>query len=140
MRKLREACPHDDPPRKNPSVRDVTSWITRHLDRFNGDQAQQLKAVQARCPELEQIAQHIRACAELTNNRQGRHLHQRIDRVQADGLDALHSFVNGLGQDLDAAVAGLSLRYCSGAVEGHNNKIILWNQQCQAVCLCITSR
>lgn len=38
-------------------------------------------------------------------------------RVQADDLPALHSFVIGLGQDLDAVVSGLS----SGAVEGHNN-------------------
>ncbi|MEU6332486.1 transposase [Streptomyces sp. NPDC047049] len=42
---------------------------------------------------------------------------------RADDLPALHTFVTGLGQDLDAVVAGLSLRYRSGAVEGHNNKI-----------------
>ncbi|MFF3127352.1 hypothetical protein ACFVRD_34780 [Streptomyces sp. NPDC057908] len=46
-----------------------------------------------------------------------------MEHVQADELPALHTFVNGLGQDLDAVVAGLSLRYSSGAVEGHNNKI-----------------
>ncbi|MEU5348115.1 ISL3 family transposase [Streptomyces sp. NPDC020766] len=129
VRKLREAFPHDDPPRRNPSVRDVTSWITRHPDRLNDDQAQQLKAVLARCPELEQTAQHIRAFAELMNNRQGRHLGQWIDRVQSDDLPALHSFVNGLGQDLDAVVAGLSLRFSSGAVEGHNNKIKMLKRQ-----------
>lgn len=52
---------------------------------------------------------------------QGRHLAQWIERVQADDLPALHGFVNGLGQDFDAIVAGLSLRYSSGAVEGRNN-------------------
>jgi len=98
-------------------VRDVTSWITRHPDRLNDDQAQQLKAIlarcplpAARCPELEQTAQHTRVFAELMNNRQGRHLDQWIDRVQADDLPALHSFVNGLAQDLDAVVPGLSLQ------------------------------
>ncbi|MFE2720622.1 transposase [Streptomyces mirabilis] len=100
-----------------------------HPDRLDDDQAQQLKAVLARCPELEQTAQHIRAFAELMNNREGRHLGQWIDRVQADDLPALHSFVNGLGQDLDAVVAGLSLRYSSGAVEGHNNKIKMLKRQ-----------
>lgn len=58
-----------------------------------------------------------------TNNRQGKHLEQWITSVQADDLPALHTFVNGLGQDLDAVVAGLSLRYSSGAVKGHNNKM-----------------
>lgn len=57
------------------------------------------------------------------NNRQGQQLDQGIERVQADGLPALHAFVTGLGQDFDAVVAGLSLPYGSGAVEGRNNKI-----------------
>ncbi|MFF8992407.1 transposase [Streptomyces sp. NPDC014983] len=35
----------------------------------------------------------------------------------------MHTFVTGLGQDLDAVIAGLSLRYSSGAVEGQNNEI-----------------
>ncbi|MFG2562975.1 transposase [Streptomyces sp. NPDC048496] len=52
-----------------------------------------------------------------------------IAGVQADDLPALHSFVNGLCQDLDAVLAGLSLRYSSGAVEGHNNKIKILRRQ-----------
>ncbi|MFE7318529.1 transposase [Streptomyces sp. NPDC057555] len=48
---------------------------------------------------------------------------------RADDLPALHTFVNGLGQDLGAVVAGLSLRYSSGAVEGHNNKIKMLKRQ-----------
>ncbi|WP_405753190.1 transposase [Streptomyces sp. NBC_00012] len=129
MQRLREAFPHDDPPRKNPSTRDVTSWITRRPDRLDDDQAQQLKKIFARCPELDRTAEHVRAFAELMNNRQGRQLGQWIEHVQADELPALHTFVNGLGQDLDAVVAGLSLRYSSGAVEGHNNKIKMLKRQ-----------
>jgi hypothetical protein len=52
-----------------------------------------------------------------------------MEGVQADDVPALHGFVNGLGQDLDAVVAGLSLRYSSGAVEGHNNKIKMIKRQ-----------
>lgn len=65
----------------------------------------------------------------MLNNRQGQHLGQWLDHVQADDLTALHSFVNGLGQELDAVVARLSLRYSSGAVEGHNNKIKMLKRQ-----------
>ncbi|WP_419664875.1 ISL3 family transposase [Streptomyces sp. 2-1] len=129
VHRLRDAFPHDDSPRKHPSVRDVTSWITRHPDSLNDDQSQRLKAVLARCPELDRTAQHVRAFAELVNDRQGRRLGQWIDDVQADDLPALRSFVTGLGQDLDAVVAGLSLRYSSGAVEGHNNKIKMLKRQ-----------
>ncbi|MFC8037582.1 ISL3 family transposase [Streptomyces griseoincarnatus] len=116
-------------PRKAPSVRDVTSWLTRHPDRLTDDQAQQLKTILARCPELDRTAGHVRAFAELMNNRQGQDLDQWIECVQADDLPALHGFVNGLGQDRDAVVAGLSLPYSSGAVEGHNNKIKMLKRQ-----------
>jgi transposase len=110
-------------------VRDVTGWITRRPDKLNADQAQRLKEVLARCPELDRTTHHVRAFAELMNNRQGRLLDQWIAAVQADDLPALHTFVSGLGQDLDAVVAGLSLPYSSGAVEGHNNKIKMLKRQ-----------
>ncbi|MFM9477361.1 MULTISPECIES: ISL3 family transposase [Streptomyces] len=126
--KLRENFPHD-PPRKAPSTRDVTSWLTRHPDRLTDDQAQQLKTILTRCTALDRTSHHVRAFAELMNDRQGKHLDQWIASVQADDLPALHTFVTGLGQDLDAVVAGLSLRYSSGAVEGHNNKIKMLKRQ-----------
>ncbi|MFE7650499.1 transposase [Streptomyces phaeoluteigriseus] len=63
------------------------------------------------------------------NDRRGRDLSQWTERVQADDLPALRGFVTGLGQDFDAVVAGLSLPYSSGAVEGHNNKIKMLKRQ-----------
>jgi len=101
----------------------VAGWITRRPDRLDDDQAQRLKQILARCPALDRTAEHVRAFAELMNDRRGQDLGQYIDRVQADDLSALHGFVNGLGQDLEAVVAGLSLRYSSGAVEGQVNRI-----------------
>jgi transposase len=127
--KLRKNFPPASP-RKAPSVRDVTSWLTRHPDRLTEDQAQQLKkTILARCPSLDRTAHHVRAFAELMNDRRGKHLAQWIAGVQADDLPALHTFVTGLGQNLDAVVAGLSLRYSSGAVEGQNNKIKMLKRQ-----------
>lgn len=124
VQRLREAFQHDDPPRRALSVRDVTSWINATPDRLDDDQAQRLKQLLARCPALDRTAEHVRAFAELMNDRLSQDLGQWMDGVQADDVPALHGFVNGLGQDLDAVVAGLSLRYSSGAVEGHNNKMI----------------
>ncbi|GAB3181749.1 ISL3 family transposase [Streptomyces incanus] len=129
VQRLREALPHDDPPRKAPSVRDVTSWITRRPDRLDDDQTQRLKQLLARCPALGRTAEHVRVFAELMNDRRGQDLGQWMERVQADDVPTLHGFVTGLGQDRDAVVAGLSLRYSSGAVEGHNNKIKMIKRQ-----------
>ncbi|GHC72934.1 ISL3 family transposase [Streptomyces cinnamoneus] len=128
-RRFREAFPHDDVPRKPPSVRDVTSWITRHPDSLDADQAQQLKDVLARCPALDRTAEHVRAFADLMNNRNGHQLHHWIAKAQADDLPALHTLTAGLAQDLDAVVAGLSMSYSSGPVEGHNNKIKMLKRQ-----------
>ncbi|MFE2578742.1 transposase [Streptomyces sp. NPDC059378] len=105
----------------------MTGWLTRHPGRLTDDQLQQLKEILARCPALECTAHHVRAFAELMNNRQSHDLDQWMTSVKAD--DLLHTFVTGLGQDLDAVVAGLSLRYSSGAVEGHNNKIKMLKRQ-----------
>ena len=128
VRQLRAAFPHD-PPRTNPSVREVTSWITRHPDRLDTDQTQRLKEILDRCPALARTAHHVRSFAELMNNRDGQHLQDWITQARDDDLPALQTFVTGLGQDLEAVVAGLSLRYNSGVVEGHNNRIKMLKRQ-----------
>jgi transposase len=46
-----------------------------------------------------------------------------MDEVQADDLPPLHSFAVGLRRDQDAVVAGLTLRWSSGPVEGHVNRL-----------------
>ncbi|MFE3205594.1 transposase [Embleya sp. NPDC059237] len=107
----------------------MTSWITRHPDSLDEDQTQRLKEVLARCPALDRTARHVRAFAKLMNNRHGHQLKDWIAQVQADSIPALHTFTTGLGQDRDAVIAGLSLPYSSGAVEGHNNKIKMLKRQ-----------
>ena len=59
----------------------------------------------------------------------GDRLQQWMDDVQADDLPDLHSFVSGLRRDLDAVTAGLTLRWSSGPVEGHVNRIKMLKRQ-----------
>ncbi|GGJ08452.1 hypothetical protein [Streptomyces brasiliensis] len=70
-------------------MRDVTSWITHHPDSLDDDRAQQLKQSLTCCPELDRAAEHVRAFAELMDNRRGRHLDGWIVRVQDDDIPAL---------------------------------------------------
>jgi transposase len=70
---------------------------------------------------VDRTAQHVRDLAKLMNNPDGPNLGQWVARGRRhDDLLALHAFINGLGQDFDAVVAGLTLSHSSGAVEGHN--------------------
>ncbi|WP_084489444.1 transposase [Nocardia niwae] len=56
--------------------------------------------------------------------------HDRSRRaVDADNHPALHSFVRGLRRDQDAATAGFSMEWNSGAVEGHVNRIKMIKRQ-----------
>ncbi|WP_053169172.1 hypothetical protein [Streptomyces virginiae] len=105
VHRLREAFPRQDPPRRKPSVRDVTRWITRHPDRLDADYAQRLKEILARVPALASTAEHVCSFAKLMNQRRGRHLNQRIAAVQGDQIPALATFATGLLPDLDAVVA-----------------------------------
>lgn len=59
-----------------------------------------------------------------------------LTRVEADNQPELHSLAAGIRRDQDAATAGLSLPYNSGAMEGNVNKIIMWNQNCRVESRC----
>jgi transposase len=48
--------------------------------------------------------------------------------VTTGGLPELWSFVTGLRSDQDVAVAGLTLQWNSGPVEGHINRIKIKRQ------------
>ena len=59
--------------------------------------------------------------------------HTRADRrreaAAAGGEPALKSFITGLRADQDAVTAGLTLRWNSGCVEGHVNRIKMLKRQ-----------
>jgi transposase len=67
--------------------------------------------------------------AEILTNRQGQRLDDWITTVEADDQLELHSFTAGIRRDYAAVINGLTLPHNSGAVEGHVNRIILWNQR-----------
>lgn len=80
-------------------------------------------------PQLTALAEHLRAFAEVLTNRHGADLHGWMSRVDASDLPALHSFVRGLRKDLPAVVAGLSLTYSNGPMEGANTKVKLLKRE-----------
>ena len=81
------------------------------------------------CPPLTVLAEHVHAFAELLTTRRGNDLEDWMSAVEASDLPALHAFVRGLRKDLDAVVAGLSLPYSNGPIEGTNTKFKLLKRQ-----------
>jgi transposase len=117
------------PPPRAPKVKKVTSWLMTHPSRATASDKAQLTAILAECPELAALHEHITAFAELMTKRRGRQLEQWITAADASGLPELRSFITGLRRDHDAVVAGLTLPYSSGVVEGHVNRIKMLKRQ-----------
>jgi transposase len=111
-----------------PKVRAVTGWIMTRPGRLAEDDKASLDAILGASPELTAITASVRAFAVIMNERRGRTLlEQWMTAATATGEPALRSFVTGLRADQDAVTTGLSLPWSSGTVEGHVNRIILWN-------------
>ena len=95
----------------------------------DADQAS-LAAILAASPELAAVAESVRAFAAIMNERRGRKLLEPwMTAADATGEPALRSFVTGLRADQDAVTNGLTLRWSSGAVEGHVNRIKMLKRQ-----------
>jgi transposase len=112
----------------------VTGGLLRHPDSLDVDEQLKLKQVLARCPDLDAVAGHITAFAEIMCKLGGGRLGDWIAKVEDDQLPNLHSLTAGLkrdldARDLDAVVNGLTLPYSSGAVEGAVNRIKMLKRQ-----------
>ena len=89
-----------------------------------------LDAILAASPELAAVTASVRAFAAIMNERRGRKLLEPwMTAADATGEPALRSFVTGLRADQDAVTNGLSLRWSSGSVEGHVNRIKMLKRQ-----------
>lgn len=117
------------PPSAAPTVRQVTSWLTRRPDRLNEEERLELKGILDRSDVLTTTQRQVKDFAEMLTGRHGDRLSDWRAEVETTGAPALRSFAHGLGTDLDAVTAGLTLYYSSGAVEGTVNRIKMIKRQ-----------
>ena len=106
-----------------PKVRHITSWIRRRPGNLDAGEQLKLTQVRAACPHLDALRGHVEEFAKMLTGRHGERLDAWIAAVRADDLPHLHTFANGLERDHAAVLAGLTLPYSSGAVEGKVCKI-----------------
>lgn len=112
-----------------PSPRTVSGWILSCPENLTEPEQLQLKSLRTQCPELDALTRHVRSFATMLTERQGECLPAWLDAVRQDDLPSLHSLAAGIGRDLDAVTAGLTLPWSSGAVEGHVNWIKMLKRQ-----------
>ncbi|QES52094.1 ISL3 family transposase [Streptomyces venezuelae] len=112
-----------------PAPRVVTRWILSRPETLTEIEQLRLKAVLANCPELDALTGHVRSFAQMLTERQGERLPQWLDAVRQDDLPSLHTLAAGIDRDRDAVIAGLTLPWNSGVVEGHVNRIKMLKRQ-----------
>ncbi|WP_371637690.1 ISL3 family transposase [Streptomyces zaomyceticus] len=112
-----------------PSPRVVAGWILRRPETLNEAERLRLKAVLVHCPELDALTGHVRSFGQMLTERQGERLPQWLDAVRQDDLPGLHTLAAGIDRDRDAVIAGLTLPWSSGVVEGHVNRIKMLKRQ-----------
>ncbi|MFH9983950.1 ISL3 family transposase [Streptomyces sp. NPDC017179] len=112
-----------------PSPRVVAGWILRRPETLPEIDHLRLKAVLVHCPELDALTGHVRSFAQMLTERQGERLPQWLDAVRRDDLPSLHTLAAGIERDRDAVIAGLTLPWNSGVVEGHVNRIKMLKRQ-----------
>src|SRR5262249_57162809 len=69
------------------------------------------------------------ALATLGRQRQPEGLDRWLKRATASSLEALRRFAAGLYEDYAAVKAGVTLRWSSGPVEGHINRLKMLKRQ-----------
>ncbi|MFD9565333.1 ISL3 family transposase [Streptomyces sp. NPDC059994] len=112
-----------------PSPRTVAGWILRRPDTLTETEQLQLKTVRTHCSELDALTGHVRSFATMLTERQGERLPDWLDAVRQDDLPSLHTLAAGIDRDRDAVIAGLTLPWSSGVVEGHVNRIKMLKRQ-----------
>lgn len=65
----------------------------------------------------------------MLTERQGERLTEWLNAVRQDDLPSLHTLAAGIDRDRDAVIAGLTLPWNSGVVEGHVNRIKMLKRQ-----------
>ncbi|MFD6094896.1 transposase [Nocardiopsis flavescens] len=129
VRPWRDGVAPTAPKPKPRKVRQVAAWMMSRPDDLEDEQRTGLKQVLADGPELEVLSGFVQDFAVIMTERQGHRLQEWMAQAKRTSIAELVSFVAELSRDLDAVVAGLTLPYSSGVVEGHVNRLKMLKRQ-----------
>jgi hypothetical protein len=103
---------------ETPTVRQVTTWLTRHPDSLTSAEALKLKRVLDHCPELTDTARHVRDFATIMTRLEGERFPAWIAAADDASIPPLRSFARNPRNALPAVIQGLSTPWNSGIAEG----------------------
>jgi transposase len=107
------------------SVQQATWLFFRKADKLKPEEQERLRQLRQASPQIEMAYHLVEQFLRMVRERSGEHLAAWLAEVLASQLQAFDSFVTGVQQDQDAVLAGLTLPWSTGPVEGQVNRLKL---------------
>jgi transposase len=113
----------------HPAPRTVVWWLLGAREVLTEEQAAFLERLKAGCPQIGLAQSLAQEFFRMVRQRAAGELAGWIERATNSGIGALKQFGAGLRRDWDAVVAGLTLEWSSGPVEGQINRLKMVKRQ-----------
>ena len=89
------------------------------------EEQEHLRQLRQASPQLEVAYQLVDDFLHMVRERTGAQLDSWLTKVEASHLPAFHTFVTGVQKDKETVLAGLTLPWSTGPLEGHINRLKL---------------
>ncbi len=107
------------------SASQATWLFFRKQEDLKPEEQETLRQLRQASPQLEVAYQLVDDFLHMVRERSGEQLDSWLKKVETSQLPAFQTFVTGVHKDKDAVLAGLTLPWSTGPVEGHVNRLKL---------------
>src|SRR6266487_3117076 len=107
------------------SAQQATWLFFRKEEELKAEEQETLRQLRQASPHVETTHQLVNAFLRMVRERTGGQLDDWLEAVQASHLEAFQTFVTGVQRDKDAVLAGLTLPWSNGPLEGHVKRLKL---------------
>ena len=112
-------------PLENFSAQRATWMFVRHPDELDETQHHELALIRQASPNAEAGYRLAQAFMQMMREQTGHQLDSWLSEAEASHLPEFKSFARGIQQDKAAVLAGLTLPWSNGTLEGHVNRLKL---------------
>ncbi len=107
------------------SASQATWLFFRKEEDFKPEVQESLRQLRQASPDLEITYHLVEEFLHMVRKRTGEQLDAWLNKVKASHLQAFQTFVTGVQNDKAAVLAGLTLLWSNGPLEGHVNRLKL---------------
>lgn len=107
------------------SAQQATWLFFREQEDLKEEEREHLRLLRQASPHVEMTYQLVEGFLRMVRQRTGEQLDDWLVAVQASHLEAFESFVTGVQHDKDAVLAGLTLPWSNGPLEGNVTRLKL---------------